>query len=52
VKRVQAEVREMELDNVRQAERVLQGILADPDIEKTILIESDGGTPGIVVDDE
>lgn len=52
VKKVQAEVREMELDNVRQAERVLQGILGDPDIEKTIVIESDGGGPGIVVDDD
>jgi hypothetical protein len=52
VKKVQAEVREMELDNVRQADRVLKGVLGDPDIEKTILVQNDGDDPGLVVGDE
>jgi len=41
VKKVQAEVREMELENIRRAARVLAGELEDPDIEKKIIVESD-----------
>lgn len=40
VKKVQAEVRHAELENIRLASRVLKGKDEDPDIEKKILIES------------
>ena len=41
VKKVQAEVRRVELENVRLATRALRGKDEDPDIEKKIVIESD-----------
>jgi hypothetical protein len=49
VKKVQAEVRRGELENVRLAARALEGEREDPDIEKKIIIE---GSPSIVVDPE
>src|SRR5262249_30582876 len=39
VKKVQGEVRHAELENVRLAARTLKGKLADPDIDKKVLIE-------------
>lgn len=39
VKKVQAEVRRAELENIRLAARALEGERADPDIEKTILLQ-------------
>jgi hypothetical protein len=47
VKKVQAEVRQLELDNVRAAARILKGELEDPDIEKKIVIE--GNPNGTIV---
>jgi hypothetical protein len=47
VKKVQAEVRHAELENIRLASRVLKGKDEDPDIEKKIIIE--GNDKGIVV---
>jgi len=44
VKKVQAEVREMELDNIRQAARILNSNLEDPDIEKKIVIEGNSNS--------
>jgi hypothetical protein len=41
VKKVQAEVRHAELENIRLASRALQGKDEDPDIEKKIVIETD-----------
>jgi hypothetical protein len=41
VKKVQAEVRHAELENVRLAARALEGIREDPDIEKKIVVEGD-----------
>ena len=41
VKKVQAEVRKMEIENARMGERILIGDLSDPDIDKHILIEGD-----------
>jgi hypothetical protein len=49
VKKVQAEVRHAELENVRLAARALTGEVEDPDIEKKIVIE--GGTAAILPDD-
>lgn len=46
-KKVQAEVRHAELENIRLASRALKGKDDDPDIEKKIIIE--GNTSGIVV---
>jgi len=46
-KKVQAEVRHAELENIRLASRVLKGKDEDPDVEKKIIIE--GNTGGIVV---
>jgi hypothetical protein len=42
VKKVQAEVRRGELENIRLAARALRGKDEDPDIEKKIVIERDG----------
>jgi hypothetical protein len=39
VKKVQAEVRHAELENIRLAARALKGNDEDPDIEKKIVIE-------------
>lgn len=47
VKKVQAEVREMELENIRLAARLINNEFEDPDVEKTIVIK--GGTDGVVV---
>jgi hypothetical protein len=47
VKKVQAEVRHAELENIRLAARALEGEREDPDIEKKIVIEADGS--GITV---
>lgn len=43
VRKVKAEVRHAELENLRLAARVLAGQLRDPDIEKTILVEGNSG---------
>ena len=43
VKKVQAEVREMEIENIRLAARQIEGNFKDPHIEKKIVIEGDGG---------
>lgn len=39
VKKVQAEVRRMEIENVRYAARILEGEREDPDVEKKIVVE-------------
>ncbi|MFH2094061.1 MAG: hypothetical protein ABIJ16_00060 [Bacteroidota bacterium] len=52
VKRVQAEVRAEELENVRAAARLLVGEREDPDIEKKIIIEGSSLQPGLNVDDD
>jgi hypothetical protein len=39
VKKVQAEVRHAELENLRLAARLAKGVYGDPDVEKQILIE-------------
>ncbi len=44
---MQAEVREMELENVRAAARLVDNQLEDPDIEKTIVVKGD--TNGLIV---
>jgi hypothetical protein len=49
VKKVQAEVRHAELENVRLAARALKGEYEDPDIEKKIVIENGGR---LVIDTE
>lgn len=51
MKKVQAEVREMELDNIRQAAWILGDNLEDPDIEKKIVIEGNTVQPNIDVGD-
>lgn len=50
VKRAQADLRAVELDNVRVAARVLAGELADPSIEKTVIVQGDA-TVDVPVDD-
>ena len=52
VKKVQAEVREMEIDNLRQAARILDSNLEDPDIEKKIVVEGGSVHPSIDVGEE
>ncbi len=47
VKKVQAEVRKLEMENVRYAARILADEREDPDIEKKIVIT--GSTNGVVV---
>jgi hypothetical protein len=47
VKKVRAEVRKLELENLRFAARILSGEHEDPDVEKKIVVE--GGAPTIVV---
>lgn len=42
VKKVQAEVRHAELENIRLAARALKGKDEDPDIEKKIVVQTDG----------
>jgi hypothetical protein len=41
VKKVQAEVRHAELENLRLAARLANGEYGDPDVEKKIVIEGD-----------
>lgn len=43
VKKAQAEVREMELENIRLAARLKAGELDDPDVEKKIIVNGNGG---------
>ena len=43
VKKVQADVRHAELENIRLASRALKGKDEDPDIEKKIIVENGGG---------
>lgn len=50
VKKVQAEVRKMEIENARLGERILVGDLSDGDIDKQILI--DGNLDGFDIDPE
>ena len=49
VKKVQAEVRHAELENIRLAARALEGKDEDPDIEKKIVIEQ-AADAGITID--
>ena len=42
VKKVQAEVRKMEMENIRYAARILDGKNEDPDIDKKIVVQGDG----------
>jgi hypothetical protein len=50
VKKVQAEVRQLEIDNIRRAARILAGEREDPDIEKKIVVE--GSVAGINISDD
>lgn len=52
VKKVQADVRHAELENIRLAARALRGEDEDPDIEKKIVIESDGRPLTLGPDDD
>ena len=47
VKKVRAEVRHAELENIRIMTRLLEGELDDPDIEKKVVVSGDGVTPTI-----
>ena len=49
VKKVQAEVRHAELENIRLAARALEGEREDPDIEKKVVIEN---ARGLTIDTE
>ena len=44
MKKVQAEVRHVELENIRYAARVMAGERGDPDVEKRVIIEGNGVT--------
>ena len=50
VYKVQAEVRRMELENVRYAARLLNAEMEDPDIEKKIVVTGTSAQPSIDVD--
>jgi hypothetical protein len=50
VLKVQAEVRKMEFENVRYAARLLDAEHEDPDIEKKIVVNGNGLSPNIDVD--
>ena len=52
MKKVQAEVRHAELENVRLTARVLKGKDEDPDIEKKIVVETNGANVTIAPDTE
>lgn len=43
VKKVQAEVRKLELENLRLGARLLAGERGDPDVDKLIRVQGDGG---------
>jgi cell division septum initiation protein DivIVA len=47
IKKVQAEVRRIELENLRYAARILEGEREDPDVERKIVVEGTG--PSIVL---
>jgi hypothetical protein len=47
VKKVQAEVRKLEMENLRYAARILEGERDDPEVEKRIIVE--GGVQSLVV---
>jgi hypothetical protein len=47
VKKVQAEVRHAELENVRLAARAMKGVLGDPDIDKVVLV---GDNKNVTID--
>ncbi|MCB0837117.1 MAG: hypothetical protein KDE26_02565 [Bacteroidetes bacterium] len=49
VKKVQAEVREMELENIRLAARLLKGELEDPDVERKIVVNESNSDVNIEV---
>jgi hypothetical protein len=51
VKKVQAEVRHAELENIRLASRALKGKDEDPDIEKKIIVETDNKNITVQVDE-
>jgi hypothetical protein len=44
VKKVQAEVRKLELENIRYAARILNEERGDPDVDKRVIIEGPGVT--------
>ena len=48
--KVQAEVRKMEFENVRYGARLLDAEHEDPDIEKKIVVNGNGLSPNIDVD--
>jgi hypothetical protein len=48
--KVQAEVRRLELENVRYAARLLNAEMEDPDIEKKIVFSGNGPQPSINID--
>ena len=48
VKKVQAEVRNAELENIRLAARLLEGEREDPEIDRKIVIEGTGADPVII----
>lgn len=50
VYKVQAEVRKLELENIRYAARLLKDERGDPDIDKKIVVLGDGIDPDIDVD--
>jgi hypothetical protein len=50
VKKVQAEVRHAELENIRLASRVLKGKDGDPDIDKKIVVEGASGGVAVLPD--
>jgi hypothetical protein len=52
VKKVQAEVRHAELENVRLTARALKGKDEDPDIEKKIVVQTNGANVTVVPDTE
>ena len=52
VKKVQAEVRHAELENVRLTARVLKGKDEDPDIEKKIVVQTNGANVTVSPDTE
>lgn len=47
VKIAQSRLRELEIDNIRQAQRILEDELEDPDIEAKYVFEG-GGTGAVV----
>jgi hypothetical protein len=51
VKKVQAETRGEEIENLRKAYRIIEKILGDPNIEKVIAVGS-GTNLGVLTDDD